>query len=46
MMKKLTKSAILAVLSVAATMFATAMATSACVWFVHQPEEPECLKDM
>ncbi|MDO5291720.1 MAG: cyclic lactone autoinducer peptide [bacterium] len=45
-MKKLNKSSLLAVLSLVATFFATTAATSACLWYVYQPEEPECLKDL
>jgi cyclic lactone autoinducer peptide len=28
-----------------ATAFAATIATSACIYFAYQPEEPECLRD-
>ncbi len=40
------KNVLFAVISVIATFFATVVATSACLWFVYQPEEPKCLSDM
>ncbi|MBE5960310.1 MAG: cyclic lactone autoinducer peptide [Lachnospiraceae bacterium] len=45
-MKKIKKFNVLALLSVVATFFATTVATSACFWYLYQPEEPECLKEM
>ncbi|MEG2353013.1 MAG: cyclic lactone autoinducer peptide [Clostridium sp.] len=27
------------------TIVATTVATSACYWFMYQPEEPKCLRD-
>lgn len=33
-------------ISVVATFVATSVATSACLWYLYQPEEPECLKEM
>ncbi|MDO5520456.1 MAG: cyclic lactone autoinducer peptide [bacterium] len=45
-MKRFSKSSILAVLSLVATFFATTAATSACLWYIYQPEEPECLKEL
>lgn len=32
-------------LAAVATVFATTMATSACIYFFYQPEEPESLRD-
>lgn len=43
-MRKLAKHRILAAVSVLATLFAASVASSACFWFIYQPEEPECLK--
>jgi cyclic lactone autoinducer peptide len=40
------KRTLLAIVSVIATLFATTIATSACFWYIYQPEEPKCLKDM
>lgn len=37
------KNKILGVVAVAATFLASIAATSACIWFIYQPEEPECL---
>lgn len=45
-MKKNKKTNLLAILSVIATFFATTVATSACIFYFYQPEEPACLKDM
>ena len=39
------KKQILAVVATIATLFATMVATSACMWFAYQPEEPKCLRD-
>lgn len=44
-MKKFTKHSVLAALSVLASLFAASVATSACYWFIYQPEEPTCLRD-
>lgn len=43
-MKKL-NSKILMALATVATVVAGTMATSACFWSFHQPEEPKCLRD-
>lgn len=40
------KKKVLAALSVVATLAATIAATSACIWWFYQPEEPESLKDL
>ena len=45
-MKKFSKSTLLAAVSVICTLVATAVATSACMWFAHQPEEPASLSDL
>ena len=37
---------VLAAMSVVATLVATLVATSACIWWVYQPEEPESLKNL
>ena len=39
------KKAILAVISIIAVFFATVVASSACIFYVYQPKEPECLSD-
>ena len=39
------KTKLLAVVSVIATLFATLAATSACFWWLYQPEEPSSLQD-
>jgi cyclic lactone autoinducer peptide len=39
-MKNMTK-----LFAVALTVVATAMASSACFWFIYQPEEPACLRE-
>lgn len=39
-MKKL-----LAIAAIVCTLIATTMASSACMWFYYQPEEPASLKD-
>ena len=39
------KNRALAMVSVLATAVATLVATSACWWFIYQPEEPQSLKD-
>lgn len=40
------KAKLFGVVSVLATLAATVVATSACVWWVYQPEEPQSLRDM
>jgi cyclic lactone autoinducer peptide len=40
------KRTLFAIISVIATLFATTIASSACLWYMYQPEEPKCLKDM
>lgn len=40
------KKNILTVVASLATVFASLMATSACMFFFYQPEEPKSLKDM
>ncbi|MDD2393907.1 MAG: cyclic lactone autoinducer peptide [Eubacteriales bacterium] len=32
-------------IAVAATLIAATVATSACMWFIYQPEEPKSLQD-
>jgi cyclic lactone autoinducer peptide len=39
------KKAIMSIISIAAVAFATIIATSACVFWSYQPEEPACLRD-
>ena len=39
-MKKMTR-----MFSVVLTVAAAAMASSACFWFLYQPEEPACLRE-
>ncbi|MPQ44902.1 cyclic lactone autoinducer peptide [Clostridium tarantellae] len=39
------KSKLLLILATITTLIATSVATSACLWYIYQPEEPECLKD-
>lgn len=39
------KAKVLALVSVIATLAATLVATSACWWYVYQPEEPASLSD-
>ncbi len=36
---------LLTVITAIATIFATTIASSACLWYFYQPEEPACLKD-
>lgn len=43
-MKKI-NSKVLMVVAAIATVAASAVATSACMWGFYQPEEPECLRD-
>jgi AgrD protein len=40
------KKVLFAVISTIATLFATIIASSACLWYMYQPEEPDCLKNM
>ena len=40
------KKKLFAVVAVLATFVATVAATSACWWFLYQPEEPETLKNL
>ncbi|EKQ51722.1 MULTISPECIES: cyclic lactone autoinducer peptide [unclassified Clostridium] len=39
------KKKILMTIATAATVFASIIATSACVFAIYQPEEPKCLRD-
>lgn len=39
------KMKLLAALSAVATLIASLVATSACMWWVYQPEEPSSLQD-
>lgn len=39
------KAKIFTAISVVATLFATLAATSACIWWAYQPEEPASLQD-
>ena len=39
------KKALLAVVSIIAVFFATIVASSACVFYIYQPKEPESLSD-
>ena len=39
------KNKILAFAAAIATIFATTIASSACIFYVYQPEEPKCLSD-
>ncbi|WP_291570067.1 cyclic lactone autoinducer peptide [Clostridium sp. UBA4548] len=43
-MKKLNKK-FLALIATITTIMATTVATSACAWYLYQPEEPECLRE-
>lgn len=43
---KRNKTALLSIISVIATFFASVVATSACWWYIYQPEEPKSLRDM
>lgn len=38
-------SSLLALVSLAATFVASMVATSACIWYTYQPQEPDSLKD-
>ena len=44
--KKMRKKNISTLLAAFATLIATTMATSACIFYFYQPEEPESLKDL
>ncbi|MVX64080.1 cyclic lactone autoinducer peptide [Clostridium chromiireducens] len=39
------KNKILMTIATLATVFASIVATSACIWSSYQPEEPKCLRD-
>lgn len=39
------KNKILAFVAAIATVFATTIASSACIFYLYQPEEPKCLSD-
>jgi len=39
------KNRILISIATVATVFASIVATSACMWSSYQPEEPKCLRD-
>ncbi len=39
------KKTIFTVISVVAVAFATLVASSACIFYAYQPEEPKCLSD-
>ena len=43
-MKKLNKN-LLTLFAALTTVVATTVATSACLWFTHQPEEPKSLRE-
>ena len=43
-MKKINAKVLMALASIA-TVMASMVATSACLWMAYQPEEPECLRD-
>lgn len=43
-MKKINSKVLMAVAALA-TIFASVVSTSACVWSFYQPEEPKCLRD-
>jgi len=43
-MKKLNKQ-LFTLIAVVTTLVATSVASSACWWFVYQPEEPKCLRE-
>jgi AgrD protein len=44
-MKKFNKNGLFVVIAALATLVAATVATSACMWFVYQSEEPESLRD-
>ncbi len=39
------KRKLFAFVTAIATVFATTIATSACFWYLYQPEEPKCLEN-
>lgn len=39
------KQRLLVAVATLATLFASTIATSACLWYFYQPEEPECLSE-
>ena len=39
------KKKLLTLVTAIATVFATTIASSACLWYFYQPEEPKCLND-
>jgi cyclic lactone autoinducer peptide len=39
------KNKLLTWVAAIAIVFATSIASSACIWYWYQPEEPECLND-
>ena len=43
-MKKLNNK-VFTLIAVVTTLVATSVASSACWWFVYQPEEPKCLRE-
>lgn len=43
-MNKLSKRALM-LIAAFTTLFASLVASSACVWCVYQPEEPKCLRE-
>jgi AgrD protein len=43
-MKKINKK-LFTLIAVVTTIVATSVASSACVWFLYQPEEPKCLRE-
>lgn len=42
---KLSKRNLLGLVATITTMVAAVVASSACMWFSYQPEEPECLSE-
>jgi len=43
-MKKFNKH-LFSLIAVVTTLVATYVASSACFWFIYQPEEPKCLRE-
>ena len=43
-MKKFNKQ-LFTLIAAVTTIVAVSVASSACVWFIYQPEEPKCLRD-
>lgn len=43
-MKK-SKKRLITIIAAVATIVATSVASSACAWFLYQPEEPKCLRE-